>query len=166
MLINDGIISPEELKCALPPEERFKKGPVAIIECLQDIPCDPCVSACPVQAIQMREGITDKPVLDFEKCTGCGLCVPKCPGLAIFIVQKNVAPGKAAVSMSYELLPVPEKDQMVTLLDRAGKDVGSGKVLRVLNPPKFDKTAVVTVEVPEENVMDVRAIRVIAGGQS
>jgi hypothetical protein len=55
---------------------------------------------------------------------------------------------------------------MVTLLDRAGKNVGMGKVLRVLNPPKFDKTAVVTVEVPEEKVMDVRAFRVIAGGQS
>jgi Fe-S-cluster-containing hydrogenase component 2 len=165
MLINDGIISSEELKAALPPEERFNKGPVAIIECLQDIPCDPCVAACPVQAIQMREGITDKPVLDFEKCTGCGLCVPKCPGLAIFVVQKNIAPGKSAVSMSYELLPIPEKDQMVTLLDRAGKPSGKGKVLRVINPPKYDKTAVVTVEVPEELVMEIRAIKVEQGGK-
>jgi hypothetical protein len=54
---------------------------------------------------------------------------------------------------------------MVTLLDRAGKTVGEGKVLRVINPPAYDKTAVVTVEVPEEKVMDVRAIRVNAGGQ-
>lgn len=165
MLINDGIITAEELECALPPKDRFEKGPIAIIECLQDIPCDPCVSACPVKAIQMREGITDRPVLDFEKCTGCGLCVPKCPGLAIFIIQKNIAPGKASVSMSHELLPIPAKDQMVTLLDRAGKEVGEGRVLRVVNPPKYDKTAVVTVEVPEERVMDVRAIKVRAGGQ-
>jgi Fe-S-cluster-containing hydrogenase component 2 len=113
----------------------------------------------------MREGITDKPVLDFEKCTGCGLCVPKCPGLAIFVVQKNIAPGKSAVSMSYELLPIPEKDQMVTLLDRAGKPSGKGKVLRVINPPKYDKTAVVTVEVPEELVMEIRAIKVEQGGK-
>jgi hypothetical protein len=67
--------------------------------------------------------------------------------------------------MSHELLPIPLKDQMVTLLDRAGKTVGEGKVLRVINPPAYDKTAVVTVEVPEEKVMDVRAIRVNAGGQ-
>ncbi len=160
MLINDGIITPEELKAALPPEERFAKGPVAIIECLQDIPCDPCVAACPVKAIQMREGITDRPLLDFDKCTGCGLCVPKCPGLAIFVVQKNIAPGKASISMSHELIPIPVKDQQVMLLDRAGKEVCSGRVLRVINPPAFDKTAVVTVEVPEERVMDIRAIRV------
>lgn len=166
MLINDGIISEEELKVALPPEERFEKGPVAIIECLQDIPCDPCIAACPVNAIQMREGITDKPVLDFNKCTGCGLCIPRCPGLAIFVVQKNMATGKSAVSMSYELLPVPEKDQMVTLLDRAGKPSGQGRVIRVLNPPKYDKTAVVTVEVPEEKVMSIRAIRVEQEGVS
>lgn len=166
MLKNDGVITPEELKIALPPEERYAKGPVAIIECLQDIPCDPCVYACPVKAIQMKEGITDRPVLDFDKCTGCGLCVPKCPGLAIFIVNKNVAPGKASISMSHELLPVPTKDQMVTLLDRAGKDVGEGKVIRVINPPAYDKTAVVTVEVPAEKVMDIRAIKVNAGDKS
>ncbi|GAB4282271.1 MAG: 4Fe-4S dicluster domain-containing protein [Candidatus Rifleibacteriota bacterium] len=164
MLINDGIITPEELKVALPPEERYKKGPVAIIECLQDIPCDPCVYACPVKAIQMKEGITDRPVLDFDKCTGCGLCVPKCPGLAIFIVNKNIAPGKASISMSHELLPIPVKDQIVTLLDRSGKAVGEGKVLKVMNPPHYDKTVVVTVEVPEDKVMDVRAIRVTSGG--
>ncbi len=161
MLINDGIITPEELKTALPPEGR--QGPVAIIECLQDIPCDPCVSACPVQAIQMREGITDRPVLDFEKCTGCGLCIPKCPGLAIFVVHRNIAPGKASISMSHELLPIPQKDEMVILLDRAGREAGEGKVLRVLNPLKYDKTAVVTVEVPEEKIMDIRAVKVREG---
>lgn len=166
MLINDGIITPEELKAAMPPEDRLAKGPVAIIECLQDIPCDPCVYACPVKAIQMQEGITDRPILDFEKCTGCGLCVPKCPGLAIFIVNKNIGEGKASVSMSHELLPIPLKDQMVSLLDRSGKMVGEGKVLRVLNPPLYDKTAVVTVEVPEKMVMEIRAIRVNAGGKS
>ncbi|MGM0600006.1 MAG: 4Fe-4S binding protein [Candidatus Rifleibacteriota bacterium] len=165
MLINDGIISIEELKTVLPPEERLNKGPVAIVECMQDIPCDPCVYACPVKAIKMREGITDKPVLDFEKCTGCGLCVAKCPGLAIFIVNKNISPGKASVSMSYELLPLPAKDEMVTLLDRAGNEKGEGRVLRVVNPPANDKTAVVTVEVPEDQMMEIRAIRVKSGGR-
>jgi len=62
--------------------------------------------------------------------------------------------------MSHELLPIPEKNQLVTLLNRSGKPSGKGKVLRVVNPPKYDKTAVVTVEVPEDLVMDIRAVRV------
>jgi len=160
MLKNDGIITPEELAPVLPPPRRLEKGPVAIIECLQDIPCDPCVSACPTKAIKMKEGITDKPLLDFEACTGCGLCIAKCPGLAIFVINMKHSAGKATVSMSYELLPVPEKDQEVTALDRAGKVVGKVKVVRVINPPAYDRTAVVTVEVPADQVNNIRAIRV------
>lgn len=160
MLKNDGIICPEELKVVLPPAERYLKGPVAIIECLQDIPCDPCVSACPVNAIKMREGITDRPQLDFEACTGCGACVPKCPGLAIFIVNMKHKPEMATLTMSYELIPIPEKGQTVTALDRAGKPVGQVTVLRVINPPAFDRTAAVTIEVPADRINDIRAIKV------
>lgn len=160
MLKNDGIISQEELKAVLPPPERLLKGPVAIIECLQDIPCDPCVSACPVNAIKMREGITDKPQLEFDVCTGCGACVPKCPGLAIFIVNMKHKPDLATLTMSYELLPLPEKGQEVTALDRAGKPVGKVNVLRVINPPAYDRTAAVTIEVPAERINEIRAIKV------
>ncbi len=161
MLKNTGIITSEELKPVLPPQNRLEKGPVAIIECLQDIPCDPCVSACPVKAIQMQSGITDRPQLDFETCTGCGACVPKCPGLAIFIVNmKHNVPGKALLSMSYELLPVPAKDQEVDALDRTGKFVCKAKVARVINPPAYDRTAVVTIEVPADRINDIRSIKV------
>ncbi|PKL42646.1 MAG: 4Fe-4S ferredoxin [Candidatus Riflebacteria bacterium HGW-Riflebacteria-1] len=160
MLKNDGIISPEELSPVVPPADRLARGPVAIIECLQDIPCDPCVSACPVKAIKMKEGITDRPLLEFDTCTGCGLCIPKCPGLAIFVVNMKHTPGMATVSMSYEQLPVPEKGQEVTALDRSGKDVGKVKVVRVVNPPGYDHTAVITIEVPADQVNNIRAIRV------
>ncbi|EKD81082.1 MAG: BFD domain protein (2Fe-2S)-binding protein, partial [uncultured bacterium] len=134
--------------------------PVAIIECLQDIPCDPCVSACPVKAIKMKEGITDRPLLEFDTCTGCGLCIPKCPGLAIFVINMKHNSGMATISMSHELLPVPEKGQEVTALDRAGKVVGKAKVVRVVNPPGYDHTAVVTIEVPAAQINNIRAFRV------
>ncbi len=161
MLKNTGIPTAEELKNVMPPPARLAKGPVAIIECLQDIPCDPCVSACPVQAIQMQSGITDRPQLNFDKCTGCGACVPKCPGLAIFIVnmQHKVA-GMATLSLSYELLPIPAKDSEVDALDRSGKFLCRAKVIRVINPPAYDRTAVVTIEVPADRINDIRAIRV------
>jgi electron transport complex protein RnfB len=36
-----------------------------------------CVSACPFDAIQMRDN--GLPVVDLAKCTGCGECVKSCP---------------------------------------------------------------------------------------
>jgi len=160
MLINDGIITREELATVLPTDDRFKKGPVAIIECLQDIPCDPCVSSCPSKAISMKSGITDRPVLDAARCIGCGLCVPRCPGLAIVVLDMTHAQRSAALSLPYEMQPVPKVGQVVKGLDRTGKPVCEAKVLKVLSAKKFDRTHVVTIEIPKDRALDVRAIRV------
>lgn len=159
MLINDGVITPKELEKILPDENRLNKGPVAILECMQDIPCDPCVYACPVSAIKMEVGITDKPEIDYEKCTGCGACIPKCPGLAIFLIKKITGSNMAELSMSHELLPIPQKGEKVIALDRTGSYAGEAEVVRVLNPPAFDKTAVVTLKVPYDKIMNIRAFR-------
>lgn len=35
-----------------------------------------CARACTFDALHMREG---KPVVDYDKCTGCGVCVDACP---------------------------------------------------------------------------------------
>ena len=163
MLKNDGIPSPEELKDILPSKERFEKGPVAIIECFQDIPCDPCVSACPSHAISMQAGITDKPNLNAQKCTGCRLCIAGCPGLAIFVVDMTHSKNTATLSLPYELLPLPKVGEIVKGLDRSGKAVCEVKVLNVLSAKKFDKTNVITVELPKAHAMNVRAIKVEKG---
>lgn len=159
MLKHDGILSAEELKEVLPPQQRLEKGPVAIIECIQDIPCDPCVFACPQKAISMKEGITDRPKLDAEKCNGCTLCVAACPGLAIFVVNFAHSKEHATIAMPYEMLPVPKEGDIVTTLDRSGKVVGKGKVLKVLKNKKFDNTYVVTIEIPKELAMEVRSFK-------
>jgi len=35
-----------------------------------------CEKVCPSEAITM---VNNLPVIDFEKCTQCGLCASKCP---------------------------------------------------------------------------------------
>ena len=159
MLKNTGVISDEELKIALPPDERLNKGPVAIFECLQDIPCDPCVSSCKFKAISMADGITSRPVLNFDKCTGCGACIPRCPGLAIFVVNKKFSELTSSLSLSYEMYPLPEKGDKLMALNRAGEDVKIVDVIRVLSPDAYDKTAVVTIEIPSDKIMEIRGIR-------
>ena len=87
MLEKDGIPSPFDLQKVLPLAERLQQGPVAVIECFQGIPCNPCADACPRGAITMLGSISELPDFDEAKCNGCGICVTSCPGLAIFIVD-------------------------------------------------------------------------------
>lgn len=73
------------------------------------------------RAIEVPDNINSLPRINYERCSGCGVCVSKCPGLAIFMVQENIEPGYDLVVLPCEMLPVPEKGQKVFGLDRDGK---------------------------------------------
>lgn len=153
-----GVLTPEDVKKITPPSERFKKGPVAVIECVQEIPCDACAEACPRKYIHL-ENIVAVPKLDFDRCTGCAICVGRCPGLAIFVVDTCKAPeGKAWITIPYEFLPVLRVGSVVRALNREGKDVGPAKVVKVVRP-KGEKTALITFQVDAELAMEARALR-------
>ncbi len=159
-IVYDGCPSLEEIREAngWPAEERFALGPVAIVECVQQIPCNPCEASCPSGAISIGAPITRTPRVDPEKCVGCGKCVAACPGLAIFIVDKSRGE-EALVSFPFEYLPLPQKDQEEYALNRAGEFVCTGREARVANPAGNDHTAVVTVAIPKEYGDEVRTIR-------
>ena len=156
-----GCASIEEIKCGCgyPSEERFKKGPVAVIECIQEIPCNPCEAACSFEAILVGDPITNLPALDEEKCRGCGICLAKCPGLAIFIVDKTYAQGMATVSFPHEYYPLPEKGQKVRAVNRKGHAVCEGEVVRVNTAKSNEGTPVVTLAVPLEYSDEVRGMK-------
>ncbi len=160
-LLKDGVLSREELGAlkGMPSGERLAAGPVVVIECGQQIPCDPCEGACPQGAIRIGEPIINLPELEEGKCTGCGLCIAACPGQAIFVVDMTYGEGKATVQLPYEFLPLPEKGELVGGLNRAGEEVCEGQVLRVVNSKKLDRTPVVTVIVPRDCGTEVRSIR-------
>ncbi len=159
-IINTGYLEMEELRSlqTLPDEERYAKGPVAIIECVQEIPCNPCEAACSFHAIKIGEPITNLPVLDAEKCMGCGVCVSRCPGLAIVIVDKSYSETSATVAFPFEYYPTPEVGESRAAMNRKGEVLCQAKVLKVMNPAAFDHTPVVTVEIPKEFADEVRTI--------
>lgn len=160
-LFTSGYLSEEELKNSpgTPSEIRRQKGPVAVIECIQDIPCNPCEASCKVGAILVGEDITNLPRLDEEKCIGCQTCVSICPGQAIFLVDESLPDGQAAVTIPYEFLPLPEKGEAVTALDRSGEELGDVVVTAVRKTEKMDQTAVITIKVPREWSMKARALK-------
>ena len=159
MLIKTGVPTTEDLITVTPSELRRKKGPVAIIECFQEIPCNPCTEACKQGAIQPMEDINNLPKLDFDQCNGCGVCLSRCPGLAIFIIDASYSDTEAIVRIPYEYAPVPQVGEKVVGLNRAGEELGSFEVKKVQSGGQKNKTYTIWLVVPQELSMDVRGIR-------
>jgi Fe-S-cluster-containing hydrogenase component 2 len=156
MLPIDGIPTKEDILAKAPPVDRMKKGAVAMIECWQEIPCNPCVVSCPTGAITM-ESLTAIPQIDFDKCIGCALCVAACPGLAILLVDSSKEDGDR-VSIPYEF-PLPEVGETVDCLNHEGKVICEGVIEKVVHLPavnKKDKTPIVTIKVPKGYALQVR----------
>jgi Fe-S-cluster-containing hydrogenase component 2 len=147
----------------IPPKEIVSSKRVALIECIEEIPCNPCEYACRVGAIK-KEGLCNPGIVDWDACTGCTICVASCPGLSIFLQQ--IKDGKGYVTMPYELLPEPEIGAKVKLLDRSGKEVGEGKIVIPTYKAKGDASPrwVVTVEMDDPELSyEVRAIKIMEG---
>jgi len=162
MAVFDGVLSLEELRGSpgWPGEEHIEGKKVAVLECVQDIPCNPCEAACPVQAIAIGSPITNLPAIDGERCTGCTICVAICPGLACFVIEKNHSAELATVALPYEQLPLPTVGNRVRALDRGGRELCPAEVLKLRKTKAFDQTAVVTIAVPKRFVHEVRSIEV------
>ena len=157
MLAVDGIPTNEDLQAVAPAPGRLQQGPVAVIECFQQIPCNPCAEACPRGAITMPGSISERPLFDEAKCNGCGICVTRCPGLAIFVIDYDWSPVAALLKIPYEFSPLPVSGEVVEAIDRAGKPVGAATVQRVQQ--QANRTTVPWLAVDKTIAMDVRNIR-------
>lgn len=125
-----------------------------IIECFQNIPCNPCEFSCKRGAITVGEPLTNIPKLDADKCIGCGICVASCPGLAITLIDEE----ESLVAFAYEYLPIPKINQQVNTVDENGKILGKGKVIKILKPLKDDPTVLLVISSDKEKCRFVRGI--------
>lgn len=160
MLIKDGIPTQADLQQVIPSEKRLQKGPIAILECFQRIPCAPCVKACPQGAIFIGDDINDLPGLDADKCIGCGQCISSCPGQAIFVVDMSCSDEMAIVKFPFEFVPLPQPGQLACGLDRSGAELGWFEVAEVISSGEQNKTYIIALKVPKKLAMEVRNIKV------
>lgn len=162
MLENTGVPTPEDIDSVFPAEDRLNRGGIIVIECYKKIPCNPCYTACHRGGILPFEDINDRPVVVEDNCNGCGLCIGKCPGLAIMALDLTFSETEALVKLPYEFLPMPEPGMVIKGLDREGNFITPVRVISVLNTKAMDKTAVVSVAVGKPFVKQIRNILVEA----
>jgi thioredoxin reductase/Fe-S-cluster-containing hydrogenase component 2 len=157
-LLSKGHLSDDELSRF--PGAAEAEGLRPVIECTQNIPCNPCQDVCPKGCISVGDDISALPRLDTgAKCAGCFLCVAACPGQAIFLVNRDLGDGFASVSLPYEFLPLPEEGDLGQALGRDGREVCQASVIKSQTSRNFDKTNVLTIKVPAEMAMKARFFR-------
>jgi Fe-S-cluster-containing hydrogenase component 2 len=150
----------EKVLNKLPSEERRQKGSYAMIECFQRIPCNPCYTSCKFGAVKKFNDINDLPEVDYDKCTGCGLCQVVCPGLAIFVIDETYSDTQSLIKIPYEYLPVPEAGDNMRGFDRDGNYLDNVEVKKV---QKFkNSTYLVSVAVDKKFEHDLRGVSVLS----
>lgn len=155
MLEKTGVPSRSQLESKFPDRNVLLK-PKAITECYEEIPCNPCSTSCPFEAITIGTDINTTPKVDFDLCTGCGICVYSCPGLAIFTVQ--IKDQNAVLKIPYEMHPLPDAGKRYKGLNREAEVVCDVFVERVTLSNRQDKTALLTISFPKEYIYDVITI--------
>lgn len=154
-LLNRGFVADDEIERF--PGVTYQKGIHPIIECTQNIPCNPCQDACKLGCIKIGKNITSLPAIDTDKkCVGCGMCVASCSGQSIFLVEEDVEDGYGEVTMPYEFLPLPEIGEKGVALGRDGQYVCNAEVTKIRTAPSFDHTHLLTIRVPNNMVMKAR----------
>jgi len=134
-----------------------------VFHCTQQIPCNPCASVCPQGLIHIDgEDIRQRPrlVQQGKSCIGCMKCVSICPGLAVTLVDRRVSPTHPTVTIPLEfasdtLLP----GSTVVATNVEGSSLGEHRVLRVIDLPRNDRTALVQVEATPETAAQIAGLR-------
>lgn len=160
MLQRDGIAEKEDIAQVTPQKERLSRGAVAIYECFQQIPCNACEKVCPQKAVTIGTDINNIPLLDAEKCIGCGECILTCPGQATFVIDMAYSAAFALVKMPFEFVPRPEREQYALGLDRSGAELGWFEIEEVRESAGTNKTCLISLKVPHPLAMQVRNIKV------
>ena len=154
-LLTRGFIADDELGRF--PGVTRQQGLHPVIECTQNIPCNPCQEACKKHCIKIGSCITALPqVAEGAECTGCGMCVASCSGQAIFLVNEDFEQGFASVTLPYEFLPLPKEGDRGMALSRSGQPLCQAEVVGVKTSPVYDRTNLLTMKLPREFAMSAR----------
>jgi sarcosine oxidase, subunit alpha len=140
-----------------------EEGIVPVFHCYQEVPCNPCTTVCPQQAIHTEDGtLTGLPVRDeSQACNGCMNCVAVCPGLAITMVDYRKDPQNPLVTLPYEVgRQAVEKGQSLEITDVDGTSLGHYEVVKIRVKKNYPRTLLVQVRMDKNSAKRAVGIRV------
>ena len=139
------------------PEKCDKVFP--IIHCIEEIPCNPCISVCPLNLIKIKnDNLLGIPKFEGE-CSGCQKCIVICPALAITLVDYRQDSKFPTVSVPYELKNFPiNPNQKVKVVDIEGNFLDELKVKKVQNVK--NKTQIIQIKSPHKIAKKIAGIRI------
>ena len=117
---------------SFPPEKRLLRGRVAVTVCPGQDECGRCAAACGFGALTKPGRF---PTVRFDLCIGCGACVKACPRSNMRLVDGS-REGFAELTVKCPLSRLPETDGEARVFDRAGKEVGRGRVVQAYPLPE------------------------------
>jgi glycine/D-amino acid oxidase-like deaminating enzyme/Fe-S-cluster-containing hydrogenase component 2 len=132
-----------------PSADRMQK-PFVLIDCLYGFACNPCVFACPHDAIK-KSSTSSVPFIDFDKCVGCLECIYQCPGLAIF--GYNIKKNLLFLPVEYDV----SKNTEIFLVGIDGNKLVRGIIKKILKKP--NKTNIVVIEAFDLKENDLLKVR-------
>ena len=136
-----------------------EEGVFPVFHCVQEIPCNPCTSVCPLDQIK----IIDDSLLGipfFEgKCSGCMKCLTICPALAITLVDYRKDSSFPIVSIPYEVGNHPiEPGQQIDVVDIDGTLLDEVLVENVRNTQT--KTQIIQVKALSHVAKKIAGVRI------
>lgn len=141
------------------------EGVIPVLHCHEEIPCDPCVSACPQGLIRI-DPADIRAIPEFrpeggKACIGCERCVVVCPGLAITLVDYRTDPENPTVTVPHELGPdAVGVGTRVTVVSATGEPLDEAEVSAVRTSGRNDRTVLVKLAVRRRIASQVAGIRV------
>jgi ferredoxin len=138
-------------------------GVMPVIHCLQEIPCNPCITVCPSDSIRIDgDPLMGLPVYKGSNgsCSGCLKCVAICPGLAITLADYRKDREFPEVTVPYEVGNFPMKPGgKLRAVDMNGAELGDMEVTAVLNNKK-SKVQLIKCRVPRNLAKKVVSFRI------
>ncbi len=143
----------------------MEAGVYPVFHCHQEIPCNPCTSVCPKEAIEIGDDIRGIPrytgVEQGKECLGCGKCVAICPGLAVTLVDHRKYLDTPVVTLAHEFhADSIETGDTVIAVGADNEDLGMADVVDVRAGRVWNRTLLVQVKVDKAIAGDIVGVRI------
>ncbi len=138
-----------------------REGVFPVLHCMQEIPCNPCMTCCPKDLI----GTSGHPIMGLPEfhgeCIGCEKCVAVCPGLAVTLVDFRKSGERPLVTIPFELGEwLLEKGAEVTVTGWEGSVLGKALITDWKKAAGFPYTTLLKLETPADIACRVAGVRI------